>query len=170
MIEGGGGDSCGGNITYSLSSDELSSSSQLLIDAVKVESERRKSRLSRLRSQSEKQKSSPSKVGKSIMKKPKNSIMIIRSLEESLDSGNEERNNVIRAQRKRRLLKRRLSGFLKDLDDSHKSAPRRPQTAGSILSESSSSLSSSISTINFDIGFTTVTIREYPIIPGDNPR
>eukprot|EP00551_Chaetoceros_affinis_P006595 CAMPEP_0203668452 /NCGR_PEP_ID=MMETSP0090-20130426/5082_1 /ASSEMBLY_ACC=CAM_ASM_001088 /TAXON_ID=426623 /ORGANISM="Chaetoceros affinis, Strain CCMP159" /LENGTH=518 /DNA_ID=CAMNT_0050532903 /DNA_START=78 /DNA_END=1634 /DNA_ORIENTATION=- len=151
-------------ITSSQSSDEVSAiSSQFLIDAVKVESERRKSRLSTLRSHSEKTTRNSKGV------KPKNSIMIIRTLDESLDSSNEERQNVIRNQRKRRLLKRRLSGFLKELDDS-KGCSRRPQSSASIVTrESASSLSSTVSTVNFDVGFNHVTIREYLVMPGDNP-
>lgn len=92
-------------------------------------------------------------------------IMIVRTIEESL-SPSKETLKIIQLQRKRRLLKRHLDEVRKDVRNSIKTSP---QNSISELS-SVSSTCSSVSFAKFHVRFSDVSIRDYPIILGDNPR
>ena len=153
----------------STTSDVLSSS-QHVIDICNLESERRKSRLRRLRSGNSTELSGCRTIYVDKNVKPENSIMMIRTLEDSLRSIDEDMKKVIRAQRKRRLLKRRLDGFMKEIDSGGGGGNLRPGSSSSEFGCSISSSSSSISVSKFEVTFRNVSIRKYPIIPGDNPR
>ena len=77
-------------------------------------------------------------------------IMKVRTLKESLMQG-----TSIEVKRKRRQLNRRMNNILKS----------KKFTS----SNTSTSASSSLSEHNYSVSFDSVTIREFPVIPGDNP-
>ena len=100
--------------------------------------------------------------------------MAVRTIRESLATTEKDGNykSVVNNQRRRRVLRRRLDGVVKDVKDGMTGSVR-----GLPMSETSSSdvgsinsFASTISTEKFDVRFNTVSIREYKMIPGDNPR
>lgn len=119
--------------------------------------------------------------------RPLQSIMIVKTLQDSL-SPTSEKQKHLKLQRKRRLLKRRLDDCIKDIivgDYVGCNNESRIQTGGSqdhltsiaavenYNEEFSTSVSNATSTIlyeNFNVKFSNVSIRDYPMIPGDNPR
>lgn len=142
-----------------------------------AETERRKSRLSKIRQKEtgierrgqsnmgsaerdETNSSSPASAPRS------KGIMIVRTIQDSV-APTPEIERVIKLQRKRRLLKRHLNEVIKDISDDGNLSPQLS------FSDETSNASSTLSSVlyeNFNVKFTDVSIRYFPIIPGDNPR
>jgi len=119
------------------------------------------------------------------------SIMIVRTLEESLATTSKEHThwkNVVDNKRKRSVLRRRLDGAIKDLSPTggrygsrngtpnlqlNKTTGSNNTSVSDQMSDSASLSSmtslSNVSTQNFEVKFEDVTVREYFMIPGDNP-
>ena len=93
-------------------------------------------------------------------------IMIVRTIQESL-SPSTETLSINQLQRKRRLLKRHLDEVRKDVSNGIQTSAQN--TSISELN-SVSSTCSSVSFAKFHVSFGNVSIRDYPLILGDNPR
>ena len=87
------------------------------------------------------------------------SIMLVKSLEESLSRPGSRGSHITSLKRKVRVMKRNvgLSGLVEGVT-------RRHSTMGSLDSSPDSSPLRKVT-----IGFSSITIREHPVIPGENP-
>lgn len=87
------------------------------------------------------------------------SIMIVKSLEESLSRQGSRGSHITSLKRKVRVMKRNV-----DLSGLVEGVTRRHSTMGSLDSSPDSSPLRKVT-----IGFSSITIREHPVIPGENP-
>ena len=106
-------------------------------------------------------------------------IMTVRTLEESLAllDADSPWKTVVDNQRKRRRMRKRMNEIRKEASKSSfhdcKVGTERPQSTGSILSDlitTSSSIYSTVSGEKFNVRFESIICRHHLMIPGDNPR
>jgi len=160
---------------YSYCGSEVSSGSHVVLDAIQLETERRKSRLKNLkkkkhskhsksRDTEDHKKNAGASFGFNNEQDAPKSIMIVSTLKESLANSNVSK-EIGSVRSKRRMLKRRMDFLRKDAQNSNSTVPVERPT-----SPSSHSTRSTLSPNKFDVTFNHVIIREYPMVPGDNPR
>jgi hypothetical protein len=157
-------------------SSDLSSKSQSLIHSWKNETERRKARIKELSSRSGGNgvisTSLPSKRHDTFSNLDlEGGIMSVRTLKDSLLSIEEPGKTLIQSQRKRRLLRRRLGSTIKDIKENKLHRHHFDDNFSDTNSIDTNSISTlgAVSLAKFDVSFGDVVIREYPMIPGDNP-
>lgn len=161
---------------------------QRMINEAKNEAERRKARVTQMRiTGTTKTTSSPLNDDINMMRLPhprrsSNSIMTIRTLEESLETTNQDSNwkNVVDNRRRRTRLQKRMYEIMKDMNGTPGRdgaiLGRKLSTGGNtaeIVTETDHSSKASyenVSTQKFHVRFENVMIREHFMIPGDNPR
>jgi len=159
---------------YSYCGSEVSSGSHVVLDAIQLETERRKSRLKNLkkkkhskhsksRDTEDHKKNAGASIGFNNEQDAPKSIMIVSTLKESLANSNVSK-EIGSVRSKRRMLKRRMDFLRKDAQNSNSTVPVERPT-----SPSSHSTRSTLSPNKFDVTFNHVIIREYPMVPGDNP-
>lgn len=159
-------------------SSDLSSKSQSLIHSWKNETERRKARIKELSSRSG---GGSGGISTTLHSKRHDTfsnldleggIMSVRTLKDSLLSIEEPGKTLIQSQRKRRLLRRRLGSTIKDIKENKLHRHHFDDNFSDTNSIDTNSISTlgSVSLAKFDVSFGDVVIREYPMIPGDNPR
>ncbi len=178
------------DISTKSNGSELSSRSQSVSESLKSETKRRRSRLQKLLTSYPTTGSTNSQrvrevydaltideetnqrvTSNSRNKGSPNSIMTFRTQKESL-LYSEGRGVVIgRNKRKRRLLRRRMKLLRKDDNDENKISSFMDRISMSSTSSVTSNYSdlSSLSVEKLRVKFSDVEIKEFPIIPGDNP-
>ena len=173
--------------------DEVSSVSSAIsvINTMHSESERRKAKLKDIRKESTVDNGNSSTTNSNRLERPSRSIMTVHTLQESLATISNTNNwkSVVNNKRRRRRLRTRLDEIVKDISRQHSeaapdsggrrnfSSPNFGEAAGKSegVSEvesvgSSMSSLSLISVEKFDVKYDSVSIREYAITTGDNPR
>lgn len=149
---------------------DISSKSQVVIESANSEVKRRVARLKNISSTSNSNPNSP-KMDKKKKNLKRNdpaisdSIMIVRTLSDSIFSMQDSGRNIYRAKRKCSMSKRKMNGLIKEACDSSPYFASNQSCSG--LNSVSNTRSESDGKV--DVKFGSVSIREYSIEPGDNP-